>query len=138
MGSGFDRLIKAMEFERKRSRQSVPLAKRISDLLREENPFFVCRDGTKYPVDRKDLESVTSTLKEEELTDLPLPIYLRTAPSLGRGFYRMLGVESGSEIERNHSKILFELLGTKPRNYLYSYEVQRLKREIPSVIHVFY
>lgn len=138
MASGFERLMKAIEFERTRSRRSVPLAKRFQELLGEKKPFFTCGDGGKLSVDGRDLDRVAGILGEDELADLSLPIYLRTAPSLGHGFYRLLGVDSASEMERKHNRIIFGLLETKSRPYLYSYETQRLKREVPSIIHFFY
>jgi uncharacterized protein (UPF0216 family) len=138
VASGFERLIKGIEYERARSRQSVPRAKKATLLLGEASPHFVCKDGAKYPVDRRDLDKLVAVLDADQVQGLALPIYLRTAPSLGHGFYQLLGVESGTEMERKQSKILFGLLGAEPRNYLYSYEVQRLKRVIPSLIHIFY
>ena len=130
--------MKAINFERTRSRQSVPMAKRIEALISEEKPFFECRNGTRLPVDARDLEKVRALLDEDQLVQLSLPIYVKTAPSLGHGFHRLLGVDSGSTMERLHNEIVFGILEIEPRSYLYGYEVQRLKREIPTIMHVFY
>ncbi len=138
MGSDFERLMKAIEFERSRSRRSVPMAKRLSDLLREEKPTFGTKDGIALEVSRADLVKVTQLLEEEEIPKVSLPLFLKPAPSIGRGFYRLLGVGTGTEMERLHTKIGFELLGVEPRTYFHSYEVQRMKREIPTVVCVFY
>ncbi len=138
MGDEFDRLTKAIEFERTRSRMSIPSAKPLRRLLDEESPHLASKDGTRYAVDRRDLDRVTSLLSDEEQRDVTLPIYLRPSPGLGRGLYQLLGVGTGSEMERMHSKIVFGLLGTAPHAYLYNWEVQRLKREMPSLIQVLY
>lgn len=138
MGSDFERLMKAIEFERSRSHRSVPMAKRMSDLLREEKPSFRTRDGIALEVSRADMQKVTMLLEDEEIPSATLPLFLRTAPSMGHGFYRLLGVETGTEMERLHAKIAFGLLGVEPRAYFHSYEVQRMKREIPTLIYVFY
>jgi uncharacterized protein (UPF0216 family) len=138
VGSDFERLMKAIEFERSRSQRSVPMAKSMSDLLREEEPCFGTREGIELDVSRADIEKAAQLLEAEEITKATLPLFVRAAPSMGRGFYRLLGVETGSEMERLHSKIAFKLLGVEPRTYFHSYEVQRIKREIPTLIYVFY
>ena len=138
MASNFDRLMKAMEHERARSMRSVPLAKRLSDLLREEKPSFVSKDGIILEVQRADLLKVVDLIHEEEIARVILPLFLKTTPSMGRGLYRLLGVDTGSEMERLQTKIAFGLLGTEPRSYLHSYEVRRMKRELPSLVYVFY
>jgi len=136
VGEGFEKLQKAIEFERQRSRLSIPLAKPILALLAEAKPHFTSKDRTEYPVDRRDLEKVVAILGKDNLQGLSLPIYLNPAPQLGQDFYQLLGVDTGSEMERKQSKMLFGLLEVEPRSYLYGYEVQRLKRAIPSVVHV--
>lgn len=138
MGAGFDKLMKAINFERTRSQQSVPMAKKMEALISEKNPFFECKNGTRMQVDGRDLEKVLSLITEDQVPRLSLPIYFKTAPSLGHGFHQLLGVDSGSTMEKLHKLIVFGILGTEPRTFLYGYEVQRLKREIPSVMHVFY
>jgi len=138
VGEGFEKLQKAIEFERQRSRLSIPLAKPILALLGEAKPHFTSRDGSECLVDRRDLEKVVAILGKDELQGLSLPIYLNPAPQLGQDFYQLLGVDTGSEMERRQSKIVFGLLEVEPRSYLYGYEVQRLKRKMPSVVHILY
>jgi uncharacterized protein (UPF0216 family) len=138
MGAGFDKLMKAINFERTRSQQQVPRAKRFGVLIAEEDPIFESRDGTRMKVDQRDLVKISSILDEEQLGQLSLPVFIRTAPSLGHGFHQLIGVDSGTIMEKLHVKIVFDILGIEARNYLYGYEVQRLKREIPSLIFVFY
>ena len=116
----------------------MPMAKRMPDLLREEKPSFGTRDGIALEVSRADLEKVAKLLEDQEIPNASLPLFLKTAPSMGRGFYKLLGVETGTEMERLHAKIAFGLLGVEPRGYFHSYEVQRMKREIPTLIYVFY
>jgi uncharacterized protein (UPF0216 family) len=138
MVGGFDKLMKAINFERTRSQQYVPRAKRYDLLIAEDEPFFESRDGTRMQVDKRDLLKIGKLLGEGRLHQLSLPVFIRTAPSLGHGFHQLLGVESGTTMGELHVKIVFGILGVEPRNYLYSYEVHRLKRKIPSLVHVFY
>ena len=138
MGAGFEKFMKAIEFERTRSQQLVPMAKKFEALLSEESPHFECRNGTRLSVDQRDLVKVRALLEEGQRPQLSLPIYIRPTPSLGHGFHQLLGVDSGSTMEKLHTQIVFSILESEPRGYLYGYEVHRLKREIPSVIHVYY
>jgi uncharacterized protein (UPF0216 family) len=138
MVGGFDKLMKAINFERSRSQQYVPRAKRFDVLIAEDEPFFESRNGTRMQVDKRDLLRIESLLEEDQLSQLSLPVFIKTAPSLGRGFHQLLSVGSGTLMEELHVKIVFALLDVEPRSYLYSYEVHRLKREIPSLVHVFY
>lgn len=138
MSYGLDTLMKAIEFERRRSKKSVPLAKRLSDLMKEEEPHFKCRDGTTMPVSGDELRRADNLMDEREKKDLILPVYLKPNPGLGHGYYQLLGLEKGRETEDPGAKLLFRLLETRPRSYLYTYEVQRARKIIPSLIFVFY
>jgi len=136
VGEGFEKLQKAIEFERRRSRLSMPLAKPILVLLGEPKPHFTSRDGTEFAVDRRDLDKVVALLGKDELQGLSLPIYLAPAQQLGSDFYQLIGVDAGGEMERKQSKIIFGILEIEPRSYLYGYEVQRLKRKLPTLVNV--
>ncbi len=138
MGKGYDTLNKLVEFERRRSRKAVPLPEKYVELLDEEEPFFKTRGDEKYPVNPDELDLIRAHLQERDLEKARLPIFLKPAPSLGSHFYQILGVEKGTESEHIHSKIVFGILETKPRSYLHTYEVHRVKRIIPSLIHIFY
>jgi uncharacterized protein (UPF0216 family) len=138
VSGGYEKLMKAIEFERTRSRMTVPLAKKLTTLLSEERPCLVSRDGMKLLVEREDLDKVTMILGMDRLEGVSMPIYFRPAPSLGHNFYELLGVERGSEMEGSLKAIVFGLVGEDPRDYLYGYEVQRLRRKIPSLVYVFY
>jgi len=138
VSSAFERLLRGINLERKRMMLLVPRAKSFTDLLKEENPEFVCRDGTKYVVDKEDLNRLRAMLSDEEAKLLRLPVFIKPAGELGGGFYKIVGSSEDSKTGRVVSKLVFTILGTAPRAYLYGYEVQRLKRTIPSLVFVMY
>ena len=138
MSSAFDRLLRGINLERKRTMLLIPLAKSFKELLAEESPKLVCRDGTKYVVDKEDLKRLRAIVPEPDVAILHLPIYIRPAPDLGDGFYRIVGASEDSKAARVLTRVVFNLLGIAPRTYLYAYEVQRLKRTIASLVFVMY
>jgi len=138
VSSAFERLLRGINLERKRMMLLVPKAKSFTDLVAEENPEFVCRDGTKYVVDREDLKRLRAMVTDEEAKVLRLPLFIKPAGELGGGFYRIVGISEDSKAGRVVNKLVFTILGTARRDYLYSYEVQRLKRTMPSLVFVMY
>lgn len=106
--------------------------KTLGDLLREEKPRVVCRDGSTHRIRREELESIEKIIgskwgKEAEM--LKLPLLIEMAPDYGRSAARIRG--------RVYCDIVQEILGeerkTTDEMVIFRPDVRRLRREFPSV-----
>jgi hypothetical protein len=87
--------------------QHVPVKRRsLQQLLDDPDPCYVGKDGTKYKIDRKELEVLSELLEPEERARLKLPILIMTDTSYGDGYWKVIGV---LEV-----KVLSMLIGRAP------------------------
>ncbi len=48
----------------------------LAEMLEEEEPVIVARDGNEYLIERKELEFIAKYLDEEEMKSFPIPVIL--------------------------------------------------------------
>ncbi|MFX1487305.1 MAG: DUF61 family protein, partial [Promethearchaeota archaeon] len=65
--------------------------KTLKELLQEEKPHVITRDGSKYPLDKKELKTVANLLSNEYHSKLKLPIILIRRIGLGPGVFSIGG-----------------------------------------------
>ena len=72
--------------------QHVPVKRRsLKQLLLEDEPSYVGKDGRTYRLDRKELVLLAELLDEDEGSRLKLPILIMTDTSYGDGYWRVIG-----------------------------------------------
>ncbi|AET63635.1 DUF61 family protein [Methanothrix harundinacea] len=105
--------------------------KTLRELLGEEKPRIVCRDGSTHRIRREELETIEriSRLKwGKEADKLKLPILIEMAPDYGRSAARIRGrvyCDIVQEILKEERKTTDEMVIFRP-------DIRRLRRELPS------
>jgi len=61
------------------------IRKSLSDLLSEEFPHVICRDGSRHYFRRRELEYLASLVPKELWNFVKLPIVITLSPELGEG-----------------------------------------------------
>jgi uncharacterized protein (UPF0216 family) len=110
----------------------LPVERRsLGELLREEKPRVVCRDGSKHRIRREELETIDRIIGSrwgEEAERLKLPILIEMAPDYGRSAARIRG--------RVYCDIVQSILGlerkTTDEMVIFRPDIRRLRRELPS------
>ncbi len=105
--------------------------KALGELLREEKPRVVCRDGSTHRIRREELEAIERIAGPKwgkEAERLKLPILIEMAPDYGRSTARIRG--------RVYCDILQAILGeerkTTDEMVIFRPDIRRLRRELPS------
>ena len=105
--------------------------KALGELLREEKPRVVCRDGSTHRIRREELEAIERIIGSKwgkEAERLKLPILIEMAPDYGRSAARIRG--------RVYCDILQAILGeerkTTDEMVIFRPDIRRLRRELPS------
>jgi len=105
--------------------------KALGELLREEKPKVVCRDGSTHRIRREELEAIERIVGSKwgkEAERLKLPILIEMAPDYGRSAARIRG--------RVYCDILQTILGderkTTDEMVIFRPDIRRLRRELPS------
>jgi uncharacterized protein (UPF0216 family) len=105
--------------------------KALGELLREEKPRVVCRDGSTHRIRREELEAIERIVGSKwgkEAERLKLPILIEMAPDYGRSAARIRG--------RVYCDIVQSILGeerkTTDEMVIFRPDVRRLRRELPS------
>ena len=76
--------------------------KLLADLLREEHPHVVCRDGSAHLFKRKELEYLASLTDTDEQGELLLPLLIELKPDRGE----VMILSGGGVVEKIISRIL--------------------------------
>ncbi|KQC13330.1 MAG: DUF61 family protein [Methanothrix sp.] len=105
--------------------------KALGELLREEKPRVVCRDGSTHRIRKEELEAIERIVGSrwgKEAERLKLPILIEMAPDYGRSAARIRG--------RVYCDILQAILGedrkTTDEMVIFRPDIRRLRRELPS------
>jgi uncharacterized protein (UPF0216 family) len=105
--------------------------KALGELLIEEKPRVVCRDGSTHRIRREELEAIERIVGSKwgkEAERLKLPILIEMAPDYGRSAARIRG--------RVYCDIVQSILGeerkTTDEMVIFRPDVRRLRRELPS------
>jgi uncharacterized protein (UPF0216 family) len=105
--------------------------KALGELLREEKPRVVCRDGSTHRIRKEELEAIERIVGSKwgkEAERLKLPILIEMAPDYGRSAARIRG--------RVYCDIVQSILGeerkTTDEMVIFRPDVRRLRRELPS------
>lgn len=87
--------------------QHVPVKRRsLKQLLLEDEPSYVGKDGRIYRLDRNELLLLSELLDEDERSRLKLPILIMTDTSYGDGYWKVIGT---MEV-----KVLSRIIGRTP------------------------
>jgi uncharacterized protein (UPF0216 family) len=105
--------------------------KTLGELMREEKPRVVCRDGSSYRIRKEELEVIEKIIGSKwgkEAERLRLPLLIEMAPDYGRSAARIRG--------RVYCDIAQVILGeerkTTDEMVIFRPDVRRLRRELPS------
>ena len=105
--------------------------KALGELLREEKPRVVCRDGSTHRIRKEELEAIERIVGSRwgnEAERLKLPILIEMAPDYGRSAARIRG--------RIYCDIVQSILGeerkTTDEMVIFRPDIRRLRRELPS------
>lgn len=107
----------------------LPYRKRsLEELLKEEFPHVILRDGSTHYFKRKELELLASLLPKEKWNELYLPILLEVSPEYGEGAVAVKG--------RIESMVISKLLGLEWKNepglIIYRPQISILRRKLPT------
>lgn len=100
----------------------------LSDLLLEEKPRVGLKDGSTHRFRREELERIASIIPQRKHHLVRLPIYLEMASEYGRGAAKIRGYIDISIVQ----DILEMEQEEKDEIILYSLDVRRLRRELPT------
>ncbi len=113
----------------------IPSARRrLSDLLEEDDPAYLGRDGATYRISREELLMISSLLDERERKRLKLPILLMTDTSYPGGAWKVVG-----EVE---VKAISKVVGREPESEgelrLFYPHLLELRRLLPTATTCLY
>lgn len=105
--------------------------KTLGELLREEKPRVVSRDGSSYRIRKEELEAIERIIGSKwgkEAERLRLPLLIEMSPDYGRSAARIRG--------RVYCDIVQAILGEERKTVdemvIFRTDVRRLRRELPS------
>jgi len=105
--------------------------KALGELLNEEKPRVVCRDGSTHRVKKEELqliESITKSRWGKEAEMLKLPLLIEIAPDYGRSAAKIRGriyCDIVQVILQKERKAVDEMILFRP-------DIRGLRRELPS------
>lgn len=101
----------------------------LSELLEQEFPHVVSRDGTLHYFKRRELEYLASIIPREEWSKLYLPIIIEIRPELGEG----VGVIRGEVEVKIVSRILNININKKAKQLIiYRPQIMLLRQILPT------
>ncbi len=101
----------------------------LSELLKQEFPYIVLRDGTLHYFKRRELEYLASITSRDEWSKLYLPIIIEIRPELGKG----AGVIRGEIEVKVASKILNIKVEEKAKQLIiYRPQIMLLRQLLPT------
>lgn len=121
-------LLKAMN-------QHLP-AKRPSllELMGQEDPNYIGRDGVRYVIKRPELDTIASILPSYELGRLKIPIYIASDTSYPGGAWKIRG--------RLEVQVVSSIVGREPEKedemLIFFPHLSRLRDVLPTTTTVFY
>lgn len=102
--------------------------KTLAELLKEEKPSIVCRDGSTHRFIKEELRKLSSLLPTHCHNKLRLPIYIELGPTeFGTGIAKIRGEEE--------CKVVNKILGVKPKGdkvFIYRPDIRKLRKELPT------
>ncbi|MGQ9759329.1 MAG: DUF61 family protein [Candidatus Methanomethylicaceae archaeon] len=125
-----DRLSKILwEVELKKLNESLPkIRKPLSSLLTEKDPFYTTLIDEKIPLNKNEIEDITSLLPRDKLDSVSLPIVIIKEWGSKKGVYTI----QGNDLERGIINTI--LKKPKDNRYVYLPEIPELSKRIPSLI----
>ena len=110
----------------------LPVERRaLGELLKEEKPRVVCRDGSTHRIRKEELEAIERIIGPKwgkEAERLKLPILIEMAPDYGRSAARIRGRVYCDIVQ----VVLGEMRKTTDEMVIFRPEVRKLRRELPS------
>jgi len=125
---GVEKLMQAMN-------RHVPVRRApLTQLMDEEEPGYMGKDGTFYNLKRDELERIAAILDERERGKLRLPIYITTDTSYPGGAWKVSG--------RVEVRVISQLLSREPEKddemRLFHPHVSDLRNILPTTTTVLY
>ncbi|MHC1630881.1 MAG: DUF61 family protein [Methanotrichaceae archaeon] len=105
--------------------------KSLKELLNEEKPRVICRDGSTHRIRKEEIrmiESITKLRWGKEAERLKLPILIEMVPDYGRSAARIRGrvyCDIVQQILQKDRKTVDEMIIFRP-------DVRKIRRELPS------
>ena len=114
--------------------QHIPRKRRsLAELLSEDSPCYITRDGYEAPVSKEELTSLREYCDDLEAERLMIPIYVSTEVT-GVGAWKVEG--------KLESAVVARILGREQRSenvlYFYHPHYQYLRRHFPSCFTILY
>lgn len=106
--------------------------KTLEELLQEEDPHVITRDGNKYPFDKQELKILTNLLPKTYYSKLKLPIILIRRISLGPGVFSVGGGKVENFVIRKILNLSDKSNPDEDESYPYLYrpQIQKLRRKL--------
>ncbi|MFQ5888175.1 MAG: DUF61 family protein, partial [Candidatus Hydrothermarchaeales archaeon] len=100
----------------------------LEDLLKEDKPRIILRDGSRHLFKKAELEKLARILPEGEHSNLRLPIYIELSPDrFGSGTARITGKVDCQLIAK-----IIDLKYEKDEIFIYRPDIRKLRRELPT------
>lgn len=130
---GLDDLVEVLLREELRiANKHLPRSRKpLSELLKEEYPSVLCRDGTRHFFRRSELESVSKLVDEEDHDRLLLPIVITVIPE-SEGFVGVID-------DKYAVKLVGRILGLGrqgDRAYLYEPHLFELRKNYSTIFQI--
>ncbi|MHA1506552.1 MAG: DUF61 family protein [Candidatus Asgardarchaeia archaeon] len=116
-----------------RLKSHIPMRRKLSELLKESDPYFLNELGTKSYMDKNELRDIAAMVEKEFYDLVKLPIIILVRSDLGRGFYEVLG----NPCEK---KIVSKIIGREldDPSIINGYEVQLLRSKLKTTSVISY
>ena len=123
-------LSKLITEELRVANKHLPLRRKsLEELLSEDVPHVVCRDGSVHLFKKHELKEFSKYVESEARSRLNLPIILTIRPGVSETIIQIEDVQAVD--------VLMRVLGIrKPRNYLYVYELYELLRKFSTLFQL--
>lgn len=105
--------------------------KPLSELLKEEYPSILCRDGTQHFFRRSELESISTLVDKEDYDNLLLPVIITIIPE-SEGFVGVID-------DKYAVKLVSKILGLErqgDRVYLYEPHLFELRKNYSTIFQI--
>lgn len=109
--------------------------KTLKELLQEEKPHVITRDGSKYPLDKEELKTIANLLSKEYHSKLKLPIILIRRIGLGPGVFSIGGGKVENFVIRKVLNLTDKSYPDEDQShpYLYRPQIRKLRREFRTI-----
>lgn len=139
---GEDKFLRVLwKYEIERINDHLPKkTKTLSNLLEEEEPYVISRDGSNFLIDKDELNFLASFVPKEYHKLVRLPIVLIRRLDLGKGVFTIGGGKLESflihKLLKNTNASFFEYKNVELPPYIYWPHVVELRRKFKTIITI--